>query len=48
MIKGSEQMAAYFDDVIEFDSNTIAHVQTIRSFFHRLRKHSTKHSPPKA
>ena len=32
-------MAAYFDGVIVFGSDPIAHLQTIRSLFERLRKH---------
>ena len=35
-------------DVIVFDSDPIAHVQTIRSLFARLRKHNLKLSPSKA
>ena len=31
-----------------FDSDSIAHVQTIRSLFERLRKHNLKLSPSKA
>ena len=41
-------MAAYLDDVIVFDSDPIAHVQTIRFLFERLRKHDLKLSPSKA
>ena len=40
-------MAAYLN-VIVLDSDPIAHVQTIRSLFERLRKHSLKLSPLKA
>ena len=35
------------DDVIVFDSDPVAHVQTIRSLFERLRKHNLKLSPSK-
>ena len=35
-------------NVIVFDSDPIAHVQTIRSLFERLRKHNLKLSPSKA
>ena len=31
-----------------FDSDPIAHVQTMRSLFERLRKHNLKHSPSRA
>ena len=41
-------MAAYLHDVTVFDSDPIAHVQTIRSLFERLRKHNLKFSPSKA
>ena len=41
-------MAAYVDDVIVFDSDPIAHVQTIRSLVERLRKRNLKRSPSKA
>ena len=46
VIKGLKQVAAYLDDVIVFDSDPIAHVQTIRSLFKRLREHNLKLSPP--
>ena len=42
VIKDLNQVAAYLDDVIVFDSDPIAHVQTIRSLFERLRKHNLK------
>ena len=45
VIKDLKQVAAYLDDVIVFDSDPIAHVQTIRSLFERLRKHNLKLSP---
>ena len=48
VIKGLKQVAAYLDDVIVFDSDPVAHVQTIRSLFERLLKHSLKLSPSKA
>ena len=48
VFKGLEQVAAYLDDAIVFDSDPIAHVQTIRSLFERLRKHNLKLSPSKA
>ena len=41
-------MAAYLNDVIVFASDPIAHVQTIRSLFERLRKHNLKLSLSKA
>ena len=41
-------MVAYFDDDLVFDSDPVAHVQTIRSLFERLRKHNVKLSPLKA
>ena len=47
-IKDLKQMAAYLDDVVVFDSDPIAYVQTIRSLFERLRKHNFKLSPSKA
>ena len=43
-----EQVAAYLDDVIVFESDPAAHVQTIRTLFERLRKHNLKSSPSKA
>ena len=48
VIKGLEQVTAYLDDVIVFDSDPTAHVKTIRSLFERLRKHNLKLSPSKA
>ena len=46
--KGLEQIAAYLDDVIVFNSDPSAHVKTIRALFEQLRKHNLKLSPPKA
>ena len=46
--KGLEQVAAYLDDVIVFDSDPSIHVKTIRALFERLRKHNLKLSPSKA
>ena len=43
-----KQVAAYLDDVIVLDSDPIAHDQTIRSPFKRLRKHNLKRPPSKA
>ena len=40
-------MAAYLDDVIVFDSNPKAHVQTIRTLFERRATHTLKLSPSK-
>ena len=40
-------MAAYLDDVIEFDSDPFAHVLTITGLFKHLRKHNLKLSPSK-
>ena len=48
VIKDLQQVAAYLDDVIVFDYDPVAHVQTIFSRFERLRKHNLKHSPSKA
>ena len=48
VIKDVNQVAAYLDDVIVFDSDPIAHVQTIRSLFERLREHNLELSPSKA
>ena len=48
VIKDLKQVAAYLDDIIVFDSDPIAHVQTIRSLFERLRKHNLTLSPSKA
>ena len=47
-IKDFKQVAAHLDDVILFDSDPIAHVQTIQSLFERLRKHNLKRSPSEA
>ena len=38
VIKGLKHVVAYFDDVVVFDSDPVAHFQTIRSLFERLRK----------
>ena len=46
--KGFKQVDAYLDDIIVFDSDPVAHVRTIRSFFERLRKHNLKLSLSKA
>ena len=46
--KGLEQVAAYLDDVIAFDSDPPTHVGTIRAFFVRLCKHNLKLSPSKS
>ena len=43
--KDLEQVAAYLDDVIVFDSDPTAHVTTVRALFERLRKHNLKLSP---
>ena len=48
VIKGLEQVAAYLDDVIVFDSDPTAHVKTMRALFGRLRKHNLKFSPSMA
>ena len=40
VIKDRNLVAAYLTDVSVFDSDPIAHIQTIRSLFERLRKHS--------
>ena len=48
MIKDLNQVAAYLDGIIVFDSNPIEHVQTIRSLFKRLRKANLRFSPSKA
>ena len=48
VIMNLEQVAAYLEDVIVFDSNPTAHVKTIRALFERLRKHNIKFSPSKA
>ena len=47
LIKDLKQVAAYLD-VIVFDSDPIAHIETIRSLFERLREHNLKLSPSKA
>ena len=38
--KSFKQVNAYLDDIIVFDSDPVAHVRTIRSFFERLRRYS--------
>ena len=43
-----EQVAAYLDGVIVFDSDQSTHIKTIHAFFERLPKHNRKLSPPKA
>ena len=48
VIKGLEQVAAYLNDVIVFDSDPTAHVKTMRTLFERLRTHYLKISPSKA
>ena len=48
VVKDLKQVAVYPDDVIVFDSDPIAHVQTTLSLFERLRKHNLKLSPFKA
>ena len=40
-------MSAYLDDVIVFDSDLIAHVQTIRSRLERVGEHNLKLSTSK-
>ena len=46
-IKDLKQVADYFDDVVVFASDPIAHIQMIRSLF-RLLKNNLKFSPSKA
>ena len=41
-IKGLEQVAAYLNDVIVFDSDRTAYVKTMRTLLERLRKHNLK------
>ena len=48
VIKGLEQVAAYLDDVIVFDSDPTAHVKTMCTLFERLRKHKLNFSPSRA
>ena len=38
-------MVAYLDDVIVFDSDRTAHVNSMRALFERLRKNNIKLSP---
>ena len=47
-IKGLEQVTAYLDNVIIFDSDPTAHVKTMRTLFVRLRKHDLNVSTSKA
>ena len=42
VIKGLAQVAAYLDDVIVIDSDSTAHIKTIRTLFERQRKHNLK------
>ena len=46
--KGLEQVAAYLDDVIAFDSDPAALVKTIRALVNRLRNHNLNPRPSKA
>ena len=46
--KDLEQVEAYLDGVIVFDSDPLIHVNTIRALFVRLHKHNLKLSPLKA
>ena len=48
VIKSLEQVAAHLDDVIVFDSDPTAHVETMRAVFESLRQHNLKSSPSKA
>ena len=48
VITGLEQVAAYLDDVVAFDSDPTAHVKTMRALFERLRKHNLKFSRSQA
>ena len=43
--KDLEQVEAYLDGVIVFDSDPSIHVNTIRALFVRLHKHNLKLSP---
>ena len=45
--KGLEQVAAYLNDVIVFDSDPSTQVKNIRALFERLRKQNLKLSPSK-
>lgn len=47
VVHGMEQMAAYLDDVVVFDSEPAAYTRMIRAFFERLRKHNLKRSTRK-
>ena len=46
-MKNLEQVAAYLDDVIVFDSDPTVHVKTMRALFEHLRKHNLKLSASK-
>ena len=41
-MKGLEQVAAHLDNVIGFESERTAHVETLRACLERLRKHNLK------
>ena len=45
VIKGLDRVAAYLDDVIVFDADPSLHVDNMKKFFLRLRKHNLKLSP---
>ena len=45
---GLEQVAAYLDDVIVFDSDPTAHAKAMQAPFERLRKHNFNLSPSQA
>ena len=47
VMKNLEQVAAYLDDVIVFDSDPTVHVKTMRALFEHLRKHNLKLSASK-
>ena len=47
-IKDLEQVVAYLDDMIVLDSDTTAHVNTMRALFECLCNHNLKLSPSKA
>lgn len=48
VVKDLNRVTAYLDDAIVFDSNPIAHIQTIRPLFERLRKHNLNLTRSKA
>ena len=48
VIKNLNQVVAYVDDVIMFDSDTVVHVRTFHSLFKRFRNQNLKLSPSKA